>query len=97
MPFFKPDFSKLFSDIANEHTKVVKVIYRLGLRYYLVSINNTLILHHPPVNEICELYNSKTYEVQCSTILRLMSESIDHSFYYMQSDRQCPLCRNPGT
>ncbi len=52
MPFFKPDFSNLFSDISNEHSKVVTVIYRLGLRYYLVSVNNKLILHHPPVNEI---------------------------------------------
>ena len=93
MPFFKPDFSKLFSDISNEHSKVVKVIYRLGLRYYLVSINNTLILHHPPVNEIYELYNSKTYKVPGNAISRLMSESIDHSFYYMQLGRQCPLCR----
>jgi hypothetical protein len=95
MPFLKPDFTKFFSDIANENTKIVKVIYRLGLRYYLVTVNNTVILHHPPVNEIYELYNSKIYKVQGNTISRLMFESIDHSFYYMQPNRQCPLCRSP--
>jgi hypothetical protein len=80
MPFLKPEFTKSFSDIPNENTKVSKVVYRLGLRYSLVPFNNTTILHPPPVNEIYKLYDSKSHKVQANTITRLMSESIDHSF-----------------
>jgi hypothetical protein len=95
MPFFKPEFSNCFSDIANEKPKTIQVIYRLGLKFCLVPFRNTTIIHPPPVNEIYQLYNSRTYQVHGCTISRLMNESIDHSFFFMQPGRLCPMCISP--